>query len=155
MINLNKNNQLLIGIIIALFYFISLSNYFYEVSVYKHFVGSIIHDFDLNILNQVSKELRIFMTESGFHPTHHSVIQTPVLALGNFIELILNYIFGEFKELELLTLSSTFLNIISLLIGLYFTNKISRKINSRDLSSTAISIYFFSTSILMLSLIHI
>lgn len=150
-----KTNNRIITVIFFFVLFcswISLGSYFYEDSTYIYYATSIIEDQDLNIINQVPDNLRQIVTSNYSHPAHHTIIQTPLIIVLNFLDSILHQIFGVGLKggISNYQLGGTLLSFLSLMVGFIFTQKASRELGI-ELKFSHFLIYLFSTAFLYFS----
>jgi hypothetical protein len=124
---------------------------FYEDGVYKMHAESMIQDKDFNIINQDSPQRAWMVTETFFHSDAHPLVQTPLLVLFYEIENALDLFSSQEKGKEFrFYLSSFFINVILVFMGIHFCREIGKRINivvsnyAMILFSFASSFFYFS-----------
>lgn len=142
-----------IFLLISVLFFLAIEAAIYEDGIYLYFTKSILKDFDINILNQVVEENRKFLTKTLYFPTHHSLIQSPILAIFYSLESFCRNSLGlnMFREG---IVSGFLLHMLSLFIGFKFSNDFVKELGKKT-DILIPFLLFFTTSVFYYSFLAV
>lgn len=129
--------------VVLIIFFIGQRSEFYEESVYLHYATSIVNDFDFNLINQHNSDLKNIITAQYALPTHHSVVQTPLILLTNAISWIINIVL-PLKASPFYLFSGLLVSLICLVSGYVFVQRAAANLDLKIVKSHLV-IYFFGS----------
>lgn len=108
--------------LVLLVSYLSLHSYFYEDSIYINYAISAIQDLDYNLVNQLHHDFSKIVTSQYSPPTHHSVVQTPLLIITNFLSSLVST-FIPVKSIPFNLFSGVLVSFVCLISAYFFLRK--------------------------------